>query len=120
MVKKAIVADDIPDWREEYVLAIKSNFPEVEVEEVGSGSELVDCILSGDYCLAISDSDMERPGDGLRALKAIRETGSQVPFYVISARSIGDEALSLGANGFYDKARFDSDKILKDIAPHLQ
>jgi DNA-binding NtrC family response regulator len=120
MAKKAIVADDRPEWRENYAWAITSNFPDVEVDEVESGSELVDRVLSGDYCLAISDNDMEGHGDGLRALKAIREAGNQTPLYVISGRSIGDEARSLGANGFYDKARFDSDIVLEDMAQYLK
>ena len=120
MVKKAIVADDRSDWREMYVSAIKSNFPDVEVDEVESGSDLVERVLSGDYCLAISDNDMEGQADGLRALKAIREAGSQVPFYLISGRSIGGEAIRLGANGFYDKAQFDSDKVVEDITQYLQ
>ena len=120
MTKKAIVADDRPEWRENYAWGITSNFPDVEVDEVETGAALVERVLGGDYVLVISDNDMEGKGDGLRALEAIRGAGSDIPFYVCSGRAIGDEALRLGATGFYDKARFDSDKVREDMAQYLE
>src|SRR3989338_10529834 len=109
MVKNVIVADDRENWRKMYVAVLSSAFPDVHIDEVETGSDLVKRVLEGDYSLVISDNDMEGQGDGLEALRAIRKAGNNVPFYVISGRSIGDEALRLGANGFYNKALFDSD-----------
>ena len=120
MTKNAIVADDHPSWRGMYVDTVKRAFPDVHVDAVETGSDLVKRVLEGDYSLVISDNDMEGQGDGLEALRAIRKAGNNVPFYVISGRSIGDEALRLGANGFYNKACFDSDKVLEDMAQYLK
>jgi len=120
MIKNVIVADDDPNWRSTYVDAVKNAFPDVNVDSVESGSDLVERVLQGDYSVVISDNDMEEDGAGLKALEAIREAGNQVPFYVCSGKSICDEALRLGANGFFDKICFDSDKMLEDIAQYLQ
>src|SRR3989338_4492384 len=120
MVKNVIIADDHPSWRGMYVDIVKGAFPDVHVDVVETGSGLVERVLQGDYSLVISDNDMEGHGDGLEALRVIRKAGNNVPFYVISGRNIGNEALHSGANGFYDKASFDSDKVSKDMAQYLR
>ncbi len=121
MVKKAIVADDRQNWRENYVYAIKKgNFPDLEIDEVESGSDLVARVLQGDYSLVISDNDMEQEDAGLKALRAIRAAGNNTPFYLCSAGSIEQVALDAGANGFYNKASFDADKVLEDVAQYLR
>jgi len=122
MVKKVIVADDSQSWREMYAEEVQGAFPDVQVDAVGTGSELVDRVLSGNYLAVISDNDMEEHSAGLKALKAIRESGSEVPFYLWSAKSIGDKALSSGANGFYAKEEFETDmeRLVADITPYLE
>ena len=82
---KAIVADDMKQWREIHISTIKDAFPDVQVDEAVTGDELVQLVLAGDYSLVISDNDMayERAGDGLEALEAIRKAGNNVPFYLI-------------------------------------
>ncbi len=120
MVKRAIVADDSPTWRQIYTSLITSHFPDVNVDQVASGSELVDRVLSEDYCLVISDNDMEGQGGGLRALKRVREAGNQIPFYVISSGNIRTQALGLGANGSYSKDSFNSHTFLGDMAKYLK
>ncbi len=119
-VKNVIVADDSQSWRDMYVEEVQFAFPDVHVDSVESGSELVNRVLSGNYSLVLSDNDMEEHDDGLKALRTIREAGNNVPFYLLSAKSIGEEVLSSGANGFYDKADFDSDKLVADITQHLK
>ena len=119
MTKKIIVADDHPSWREMYVRLVQDAFPNVYVDSVETGSELVKRVLQEDYSVVISDNDMEEHGAGLKALQAIREAGKQVPFYIYSRRSIANEALRLGANGFYNKAQFDSNRLIADIKQYL-
>ena len=122
MVKNAIVADDHPSWREMYVDIVKGAFPDVNVDAVETGSDLVKRVLEGDYSLVISDNDMEEKGVGLKALQTIRGSGNNVPLYIVSAGSsdVARNALRYGANGFYDKADFDSDKVLEEITSYLR
>lgn len=120
MTKKVIIADDHQSWREMYVQAVKSAFPEVNIDEVESGTDLVERVLQGNYSAVISDNDMENKGAGLAALKRIRESGNNVPFYLISAGTNKDTALNSGANGFYKKAEFDSDQLIADITQYLK
>ena len=122
MTKKIIVADDRKAWRELYSGGIRFAFPNCSVDEVETGSDLVERVLQGDYSLVISDNNMEGENDGLEALKKIRESGSEVPFYLVCAASsyVDQEARNHGANGFYNKSNFDLDKIIQDITPHLQ
>lgn len=64
---------------------------------------------------------MEEKNAGLEALKRIRESGNEVPFYLLSGGSLDEKtALQNGATGFYRKEDFDSDKVLADMAEHLQ
>ena len=122
MVYNVIVADDHQTWRETQAEEIQDAFPDVRVDKVGTREELVNRVLSGDYSVVVSDNDMEKPSDGLEALKAIREAGNDVPFYLWSAKNIGDEALSSGANGFYKKDQFDTEfeRMIEEIAQYLK
>ena len=79
MVKNVIVADDHPSWRGMYVDVVKGSFPDVHVDTVETGSDLVRRVLQGDYSLVISDNDMEEKGAGLKALQTIRQSGNNVP-----------------------------------------
>ncbi|HLC91051.1 MAG TPA: response regulator [Candidatus Nanoarchaeia archaeon] len=122
MVKKVIVADDYPSWRGTYVSLVKNAFPDAQVDAVETGSDLVERVLQGDYSLVISDNDMEEKGAGLKSLQKIRGSGNNVPFYLVSAggSDVVRNALRYGANGFYDKGEFDSDKVVGDITQHLK
>ena len=122
MGKKVIVADDRASWRGIYANAIKGTFPTVQVDQVETGTDLVARVLQGDYSLVISDNDMEGKNDGLEALKRIRESGSIIPFYLVCSEDyvVTRNAMSCGANGFYDKINFDSDEVVKDIARYLR
>ena len=46
MVKKVIIADDHQSWREIYVDCIKNAFPHVQVDQVETGKDLVECICA--------------------------------------------------------------------------
>lgn len=122
MAKKVIIADDDEQWREMHKEVIQRSFPDANIDEVETGTDLVERVLHGDYSLVLSDNNMERTDAGLDALRKIREAGNGVPFYVICAgdSKIAERALLYGANGFYDKAEYDSDKIVEDITKHLQ
>lgn len=122
MVKNVIVADDRESWRGIYVRAINHAFPNVQVDQVETGTNLVERVLQGDYSVVISDNDMEGKNDGLKALQRIRESGSNIPFYLVCSGNseVARDALRCGANGFYDKADFDSDRVLADVAQYLQ
>lgn len=122
MVYNVIVADDHQTWRETQAGEIQDTFPDVRVDVVETREELVDRVLSGDYSVVVSDNDMENPNDGLEALRTIRKAGNNVPFYLWSARNIGDEALGSGANGFYKKDLFatEFEKMVTEIAQYLE
>ncbi len=122
MTTKVIVADDDPGWRRIYADMIKPAFPDAQVDQVETGTDLVAGVLHGDYSLVISGNDMEAKNAGLEALKKIRASGNRIPFYVVSGGSIGiaRDAMRYGADDFYDKGRFDRDQVLKDIAKHLR
>lgn len=120
MTKRVIIADDHQSWREMYVHAIRFAFPDVNIDEVESGADLVKRVLQGDYSAVVSDNDMEDKGAGLTALRTIRESGNNVPFYLISAGTNKDTALNSGANGFYKKAESDSDQLIADITQYLK
>jgi len=122
MVYTIIVADDHQTWRETQVGEIQDAFPDVRVDMVETREELVGRVLSGDYSVVVSDNDMENPNDGLEALRAIRSAGNNVPFYLWSARNIGDEAISSGANGFYKKDQFatEFEMMVEEITQYLE
>ena len=122
MLKNVIIAEDHPSWRGICVDLVKSSFPDVQVDVVETGSDLVRRVLEGDYSLVISDNDMEEEDAGLKALQTIRGSGNNVPLYMVSSGSsdVVRKALCYGANGFYKKENFNSDKLLEDIAQHLQ
>ena len=122
MVKSVIVADDHPSWREMNVRKVQEAFPDVRVDSVETGSELVKRVLEGNYSVVISDNNMEEEGAGLKALQTIRQSGNNIPLYIVCAGSSADarNAIRYGANGFYDKADFDSDKIRADLTQYLE
>jgi len=64
---------------------------------------------------------MEEKDAGLEALQRIRQSGSTVPFYLISTGSsdVARNALRYGANGFYDKEDFDYEIVQWEIAQYL-
>ena|SRR3989338_7582946 len=122
IVKKVIVADDHPSWREIYVGTVKNAFPDVHVDVVETGRDLVERVVSGDYSLAISDNDMEEEGAGIKALRTLREAGNNIPLYIVSGGSsdVARNALRYGASGFYTKTEFDSATVVTEIAQYLQ
>ena len=115
-----IVADDIDSWREMYIDILQEAFPNVSVDAVSNGSDLVARVLLGNYSVVISDNDMEKPNAGLEALRTLRTSGNNVPFYLLSGKSIREKVLQAGANEFYNKENFDADKIMKDIARYIE
>ncbi|MBS3137587.1 response regulator [Candidatus Woesearchaeota archaeon] len=121
MVKNVIVADDRENWRKMYVAVLSSAFPDVHIDEVETGSDLVKRVLEGNYSVVISDNDMESRNNGLEALQQIRLSGNNVPFYLVSAKgsAVERDAISYGATCFYNKVLFDSDKLIADITQYL-
>ncbi|MBI5393496.1 response regulator [Candidatus Woesearchaeota archaeon] len=123
MVKNVIVADDRENWRETYVAVVASAFPDVHIDAVETGTDLVKRVLEGNYSVVISDNNMESNDNGLEeALRKIRQSGNNVPFYLISAGrlTLERDALQSGATGFYKKESFDSDKLIGDITKYLR
>ncbi len=88
-----IVADDIDSWREMYIDILQEAFPNVSVDAVSNGSDLVARVLLGNYSVVISDNDMEKPNAGLEALRTLRTSGNNVPFYLLSGKSIREKVL---------------------------
>lgn len=122
MVRNVIVADDHRSWRSIFVSMFENSFPDVHVDVVETGRDLVQRVLAGDYSVAISDNDMEEKGAGLKALRQLRESGNNVPLYIVSGGSsdVARNALRYGASGFYDKDEFVSAKVVEEIKQYLQ
>lgn len=108
-MKKVIIADDDFLVRDFLGRAISRVCGElkipVEVGAVTSGKELRQKVLEGTdiYDLVVSDADMEEVGIGLEILKEVRKWDPQVPYIVISGRSLEIEAKEAGATAFYQK-----------------
>ena len=65
---------------------------------------------------------MENEDAGLEVLRKIRESGSNVPFYLVSATSqrVFRTAIEYGVTGVYDKSNFNADELVKDMVQHLK
>jgi CheY-like chemotaxis protein len=122
MAKKVIVADDQEPWRTEYAEQATDAAEDVHVDQVETGSELVDRVLAGNYSVVVSDNDMEEKGAGLKALRAIRLAGKQVPFYLISGgmdKILEKEVMEAGATKAYDKADYGDVDLAAELKPYL-
>ena len=121
-MKKVIIADDRDNWREEYARVIKGTIDsDLEIDEVATGEELVERVLSGNYDLILTDYDMP-PGilNGVEAVGKIRGAGVETPIYVISANNIESEVLAFEGTGYIPKAEADWDDFLEEkIKLHL-
>jgi len=122
MGKNIIIAEDSNTWRRQYVRSIKRNFPDTHIDEVTTGSELVEKVLAGDYALILTDNDMNDNISGVDAIKQIRQSGNKTPIYMITGGKpqTFTDALKYGAEKVYDKAEFDMDAVLSDITKHLE
>ena len=70
MDKKIIIAEDDFGMRCRY-LEVMKEFPNVDVDQVGDGSELVNMVKENNYDLIITDNSMPHM-NGFEAIKKIR------------------------------------------------
>jgi len=122
MGKTIIVADDYLQCLCALTMALKLDFPDVQVDHALTGRVLTQKVLQGNYAVVITDNNMEGTDDGLKAVKQIRSVGNAVPIYMITAGSseTTQEALRYGVEKVYEKRKFDSEVLVRDIAKHLQ
>jgi CheY-like chemotaxis protein len=125
MARKVIVADDNEDVRGSVVDFIedvcKKEDIYAEFDQVPDGKDLVEKVLTGNYDLVLTDNEMIEVS-GLRAIIDIRKQNKTVPIYMLSSSGVGEKALKLGANGYFDKEDYHGFEagILEVIKKHLK
>ncbi len=78
--------------------------PDVTLEVVCDGRDLVGKMRSGGYCLALTDGDMISM-DGPDAIRAIRAFDAKTPIYLLSGNVYSPkEVKGIGANGHIYKS----------------
>jgi CheY-like chemotaxis protein len=124
-----VLADDDLDDQDLMKRGLRDCRVKVEINAVYNGLQLMDYLLKREAYKNITESpdlillDLNMPlMDGFEVLKEIRkrEELKKIPLYVITtSRSNGDkeEALRLGANGFYRKGASSVEirKIMQEI-----
>src|SRR3989344_4359860 len=100
MEGRILIADDWRFLRRLYRSILAGKFPTLQIDEVSSGSELVDRATAQAYAVIISDNDM-LGGTGLEALRALRSQGNATPFYMVSSDDEKSaQVMAAGAQGF--------------------
>jgi CheY-like chemotaxis protein len=98
-----MVVDDDDSVRELLARMTRGCLPEAVVTAAGGGAEALDMFRQRPYDLVISDYRMPAIS-GVALLRAIRATGSQVPFILCSAEvTCQTEALQAGVTAFMPK-----------------
>lgn len=120
MTKYVLIAEDRDNWREMYVKAINRAFPEVQIDEVTSGAELLEKMLQREYTAVVSDNRMNDKIEGIDALRRVRATGNNVPFYLLSGDDIESEAKAAGVTRFYSKGSFSTRELVSDLTKYLE
>ncbi len=112
-----MIADDEEIERQAFKLFIARNFPDVIVEEVANGIELVDQVMK--FAPDIIVADINMPGlNGLDAIKILRNNGVASKIIILTAHDhfeYAQEALSLGADHYILKP-VKRDKMMKTIS----
>ena len=125
MKKRVILADDNATYRETMIAGMErfcdKEGIDVEFDEVADGKELVERVRRDRYDLVFTDNQMTEV-HGLQALGQIREHDKTVPIYMLSSSEVGEQALKLGANGYFDKRDYDAFKsgVEKALRTHLK
>ena len=125
MAKQVMIADDDKNYRET-IFAQMEYFCDkqsisAEFHEASNGKELVDSVRAHRYDLIFTDNIMPEL-HGLLAIKQIRDFDKDVPIYMLSSSEVGENAIILGANGYFDKMKRDNFKsgIEAAIMKHLK
>jgi two-component system invasion response regulator UvrY len=104
---KILIADDHLVVRKGLILIVKEEFPEVEIEEAGTGDHALEKLRNQTYDLAILDINM--PGvNGLEITRKKVAEGLSTPILILTSLPEDQYAvrvLRAGASGFIGKER---------------
>ena len=105
-MKRVIIADDELYFHTNLTQGLKSRIPELVVETVWNGDELVEKVLKGDYVAIITDYNMGPVRlNGLDASKAIRDAGVTTPIFLYSTNNFRlEDVSSSGITQVFDKS----------------
>ncbi|MFC2131032.1 response regulator [Bacteroidota bacterium] len=102
---KFIIADDHAIVRKGLKLILEEEFGEIELDEAGSGDELIDIVRDKEYDMVILDISM--PGkdviDTLKIIKTIRPNLPVLIFSMNPEKAFAVRMLKSGANGYINK-----------------
>jgi len=82
-IKRVIIADDHKIVRMGIIQILRSEYPAIEINEVGDGRSLIKEIALHDYDLVVSDLDMPEL-NGLEALEQIKLIRPNLPVIILS------------------------------------
>ena len=106
-VKRVLIADDHPLYREALRAVVPQACPEADMQEACSQSEVLEQVIS-DAAFDLIILDLNLPGaDGFSCLKQVRNLARLTPIVVVSANddpSIMGEAMMAGATAYVPKS----------------
>jgi len=101
--KRVIVADDKEEIRSILVRIIMGYRPNIEIDQVSDGEDLVNKIRENGYCVVFTDNSMLKV-NGIEAIRQIRGFNKEIPIYMMSGDFLVEhDALASGANGYIAK-----------------
>lgn len=110
---RIIIADDHVHIRKGIVQLLEEEFDNLYIEEAGNGEELFGKVSTGYWDLVISDMVMPG-GNGLEALKKIKQEKKDLPVIIVSTYPADQYKLRVieaGADDFISKDTFSSQLI---------
>ena len=117
---KIIIAEDRRNIGKVYSMCLRGEFPNLEVDVVATGRDLIRRVLLNGYDLVIADNSIDGKNDGLEAVRMIRGEGNKVPIYMISASAgIEEEAKESGVDEFSAKP-LGIDELIQKSRKYLQ
>ena len=118
---RMLLVEDSPDFRQEISWILRTNFPSIDIIEVGSGEEVWHEIDGVHPNLILMD--VKLPGvDGLTLTREIKARYANLPVVILSSHDLPEyrrAALALGASSYIAKGSGSIDELLALIEDSL-
>ena len=117
IMKPIIFADDEHYFHVKISEGIRSRLPNVSLELVWSGEELVEKVLSGEYGVIVTDYQMGRfKQNGIEAAQLIRDKEIKTPIFIYSTHEMPSEVLSGKPIDRAFQKESDFERLLDEVA----
>ncbi len=103
MSKRVLMVDRSVDFTNSISFYAKRASPDVDIEYISDGEELVRRARNGGYSMITTVNWLNEQGDGLEAIRRIRVFDREVPIYMVTGSDVRDQALEAGATDFIAK-----------------